>query len=110
MPKFKVVSSFTAAGDQQQAIDKLAGGVLDNLKHQTLKGVTGSGKTFTMAEVVERVQLPTLVISHNKTLAAQLYREFKDFFPENAVEYFVSYYDYYQPEAYVPGRDLYIAK
>ena len=83
---------------------------MDNLKHQTLKGVTGSGKTFTMAEVVERVQLPTLVISHNKTLAAQLYREFKDFFPENAVEYFVSYYDYYQPEAYVPGRDLYIAK
>jgi excinuclease ABC subunit B len=107
---FEVVSSFSPAGDQEQAISKLADGVLRGLKMQTLKGVTGSGKTYTMAKIIEKVQLATLVLSHNKTLAAQLYREFKSFFPDNAVEYFVSYYDYYQPEAYVPGRDLYIEK
>ena len=97
-------------GDQPQAVDKLASGILSGEKHQTLMGVTGSGKTFTMAGVIERVQKPTLVISHNKTLAAQLHGEFKEFFPENAVEYFVSYYDYYQPEAYVPTTDTYIEK
>ena len=97
-------------GDQPQAVDKLASGILSGEKHQTLMGVTGSGKTFTMAGVIERVQKPTLVISHNKTLAAQLHGEFKEFFPENAVEYFVSYYDYYQPEAYVPSTDTYIEK
>jgi excinuclease ABC subunit B len=110
MKKFKLVSSFAPAGDQGQAIEKLVAGIRENRKYQTLKGVTGSGKTFTMAKIIEEVQLPTLVVSHNKTLAAQLYREFKDFFPDNAVEYFVSYYDYYQPEAYIPGKDLYIAK
>ncbi len=110
MKQFKVVAGFQPAGDQAQAIEALSRGVLAGQKAQTLKGVTGSGKTFTMAKIIERAQLPTLVISHNKTLAAQLYREFKDFFPENAVEYFVSYYDYYQPEAYVPGKDLYIEK
>ncbi len=110
MPKLKVVSSFSPAGDQARAIELLCRGVAENLRFQTLKGVTGSGKTFTMAKVIENAQLPTLVLSHNKTLAAQLYREFKDFFPQNAVEYFVSYYDYYQPEAYVPGKDLYIEK
>ena len=97
-------------GDQPQAVDKLASGILSGEKHQTLMGVTGSGKTFTMAGVIERVQKPTLVISHNKTLAAQLHGEFKEFFPENAVDYFVSYYDYYQPEAYVPSTDTYIEK
>ncbi|MCI1208498.1 MAG: excinuclease ABC subunit B [Treponema sp.] len=110
MRKFKVVSPFDPSGDQPQAIEKLSNGFLRGDKYQTLKGVTGSGKTFTMAKIIERVQRPTLIISHNKTLSAQLYREFKDFFPENAVEYFVSYYDYYQPEAYVPARDLYIEK
>jgi excinuclease ABC subunit B len=110
VPRFKVVADYGPAGDQQQAIDALAAGVLKGDRHQVLKGVTGSGKTFTMAKIIEATQLPTLVISHNKTLAAQLYREFKSFLPENAVEYFVSYYDYYQPEAYVPSRDLYIAK
>ena len=110
MNRFKVVSSFAPAGDQGQAIDSLARGISQGRRHQTLKGVTGSGKTYTMAKIIEQVQLPTLVLSHNKTLAAQLYREFRDFFPENAVEYFVSYYDYYQPEAYVAGRDLYIEK
>ncbi len=110
MPKLEVVASFSPAGDQEKAISLLARGVKDNLRFQTLKGVTGSGKTFTMAKVIEEIQLPTLVLSHNKTLAAQLYREFVDFFPRNAVEYFVSYYDYYQPEAYVPGKDLYIEK
>jgi excinuclease ABC subunit B len=107
---FRVVAGFQPAGDQAQAIEALVRGVRAGHKGQTLKGVTGSGKTFTMAKIIEQVQLPTLVISHNKTLAAQLYREFKDFFPDNAVEYFVSYYDYYQPEAYVPGKDLYIEK
>jgi excinuclease ABC subunit B len=108
--KLQVVSPFEPAGDQAAAIALLTRGVQENLRFQTLKGVTGSGKTFTMAKVIENTQLPTLVLSHNKTLAAQLYREFTDFFPNNAVEYFVSYYDYYQPEAYVPGRDLYIEK
>ena len=107
---FEIVSSYQPAGDQQQAIDGLVEGVGEDGTFQTLKGVTGSGKTFTMAKLVEALNVPTLVISHNKTLAAQLYREFTDFFPKNAVEYFVSYYDYYQPEAYVPGKDLYIAK
>jgi excinuclease ABC subunit B len=110
MNKFKVVSSFAPAGDQSQAIAALSKGISQGARYQTLKGVTGSGKTYTMAKIIEQVQLPTLVLSHNKTLAAQLYREFRDFFPENAVEYFVSYYDYYQPEAYVAGRDLYIEK
>lgn len=110
MQQFKVVAPFGPAGDQPQAIKALADGVLAGDRFQTLKGVTGSGKTYTMAKVIEAVQKPTLVISHNKTLSAQLFREFKDFFPDNAVEYFVSYYDYYQPEAYVPTRDLYIEK
>src|SRR5574344_1628376 len=110
MRKFEVVSPFEPSGDQGQAIEKLSEGFLRGDKFQTLKGVTGSGKTFTMAKIIEKVQRPTLIISHNKTLSAQLYREFKTFFPENAVEYFVSYYDYYQPEAYVPARDLYIEK
>jgi excinuclease ABC subunit B len=108
--KLRVAAPFQPSGDQGPAIQKLAAGVRDGLKFQTLKGVTGSGKTFTMAKVIEELQMPTLVMSHNKTLAAQLYREFKDFFPDNAVEYFVSYYDYYQPEAYVPSKDLYIEK
>lgn len=110
MRQFKVESPFTPSGDQGQAIEKLSQGVFDGDRCQTLKGVTGSGKTFTMAKIIEKVQKPTLIISHNKTLSAQLYREFKSFFPNNAVEYFVSYYDYYQPEAYVPSRDLYIEK
>src|SRR5215217_3741790 len=111
MDRFEVVSPYKPEGDQPQAIDKLAAGVLrDNRKFQTLMGVTGSGKTFTMAHTVARVNRPTLVISHNKTLAAQLYGEFKELFPRNAVGYFVSYYDYYQPEAYIPQRDIYIEK
>lgn len=110
MTEFKIVSDYRMMGDQQQAVEKLAVGVLNGRTHQNLMGVTGSGKTFTMANVIERVQKPTLVISHNKTLAAQLHGEFKQFFPENAVEYFVSYYDYYQPEAYVPSTDTYIEK
>ena len=110
MTEFKIVSDYRMMGDQQQAVEKLAVGVLNGRTHQSLMGVTGSGKTFTMANVIERVQKPTLVISHNKTLAAQLHGEFKQFFPENAVEYFVSYYDYYQPEAYVPSTDTYIEK
>jgi excinuclease ABC subunit B len=110
MRPLKVVSPFEPSGDQPQAIQKLTEGFLRGDKYQTLKGVTGSGKTFTMAKIIENIQKPTLIISHNKTLAAQLYREFKSFFPDNAVEYFVSYYDYYQPEAYVPSRDLYIEK
>ncbi|WP_320123242.1 excinuclease ABC subunit UvrB [uncultured Sphaerochaeta sp.] len=107
---FKVASSYEPAGDQGEAIKELSAGLLDGDRCQTLKGVTGSGKTYTMAKIIEQVQKPTLVLSHNKTLAAQLFREFKSFFPENAVEYFVSTYDYYQPEAYVPGKDLYIEK
>ncbi len=110
MRKFEVVSPFEPSGDQGQAIEKLSEGFLRGDKFQTLKGVTGSGKTFTMAKIIEKVQRPTLIISHNKTLSAQLYKEFKTFFPNNAVEYFVSYYDYYQPEAYVAARDLYIEK
>ena len=110
MDYFKLHSEFQMMGDQPQAVEKLAEGIADGLKYQTLMGVTGSGKTFTMANLIQRVQKPTLVISHNKTLAAQLHGEFKEFFPENAVEYFVSYYDYYQPEAYVPSTDTYIEK
>lgn len=107
---FKIHSEYSLTGDQPQAVGKLTEGILKGRKHQTLLGVTGSGKTFTMANVIERVNRPTLIISHNKTLAAQLYGEFKEFFPENSVEYFVSYYDYYQPEAYVPSTDTYIEK
>jgi excinuclease ABC subunit B len=110
MDRFKLVSEYKLMGDQPQAVDQLTEGLMQGKKHQTLLGVTGSGKTFTMAHVIERVQRPTLIISHNKTLAAQLCGEFKEFFPENAVEYFVSYYDYYQPEAYVPSSDTYIEK
>lgn len=110
MPEFRVRSDYEPAGDQGAAIAALTSGIQKGYDIQTLKGVTGSGKTFTMAKIIEQVQLPTLVLSHNKTLAAQLYREFKSFFPDNAVEYFVSYYDYYQPEAYVPSKDLYIEK
>lgn len=110
MKKFKLISDYKPSGDQGEAIKALSDGIIAGDKFQTLKGVTGSGKTFTMANIIQAVQKPTLIISHNKTLAAQLYREFKTFFPENAVEYFVSYYDYYQPEAYVPARDLYIEK
>lgn len=110
MPEFKVVSEYQPAGDQPDAIADLVRGIDAGMKKQTLLGVTGSGKTFTMAKVIEQVQKPTLVLAHNKTLAGQLYSEFKTFFPDNAVEYFVSYYDYYQPEAYVPGQDLYIEK
>src|ERR1700727_568023 len=107
---FTLSSQFQPRGDQQQAIDKLIRSLEAGNRHQTLLGVTGSGKTFTAANVVAALNKPTLVISHNKTLAAQLYSEFKQFFPNNAVEYFVSYYDYYQPEAYVPQRDLFIEK
>ncbi len=110
MNLFKLVSDFKPNGDQPQAIEKLSQAVLQGVPHQVLLGVTGSGKTFTMANVIEKVQKPTLVISHNKTLAAQLYGEFKELFPENAVEFFVSYYDYYQPEAYIPSTDTYIEK
>lgn len=110
MNKFKLKSDFKPTGDQPNAINALVGGFLSGNKYQTLLGVTGSGKTFTMANVIEKLNKPTLIIAHNKTLAAQLYSEFKEFFPENAVEYFVSYYDYYQPEAYVPQTDSYIEK
>src|SRR5690606_13278409 len=110
MPKFEVVSPFKPQGDQPQAIDQLARGLAEGRKYQTLMGVTGSGKTLTRAHTIARVQKPTLVISHNKTLAAQLYEEFKELFPNNAVGYFVSYYDYYQPDAYIPQRDIYIEK
>ena len=110
MKKFKVVSPFTPKGDQPKAIRELSEGIKKGLRFQTLLGITGSGKTYTIAKVIEEVQKPTLVISHNKVLAAQLYHELKNFFPENAVEYFISYYDYYQPEAYIPSRDLYIEK
>ena len=107
---FKLVSSYKPAGDQPQAIASLVSGIEKNLRKQVLLGVTGSGKTFTIANVIAQTQLPTLVIAHNKTLAAQLCNEFREFFPDNAVEYFVSYYDYYQPEAYMPGSDTYIEK
>ena len=102
MPDFQLVADFGMMGDQEQAVQKLSAGVREGLGYQTLLGVTGSGKTFTMANIVQEVQRPTMVMAHNKTLAAQLATEFKEFFPHNAVEYFVSYYDYYQPEAYVP--------
>jgi len=108
--QFRVVSPFEPTGDQPQAIEKLSRGIQEGFRHQTLLGVTGSGKTYTMAKVIERVQKPTLILSHNKTLAAQLYSEFKEFLPNNAVEYFVSYYDYYQPEAYIARTDTYIEK
>lgn len=108
--KFELHSQYSPTGDQPQAIDQLVEGVSAGIPAQTLLGVTGSGKTFTMANVIERVQRPTLILSHNKTLAAQLYSEFKQFFPDNSVQYFVSYYDYYQPEAYIPTVDKYIEK
>ena len=107
---FRLQADYRPAGDQPEAIAQLVDGLENGLAHQTLLGVTGSGKTFTIANVIERVQRPTLVMAHNKTLAAQLYGEFREFFPDNAVEYFVSYYDYYQPEAYVPSSDTYIEK
>ena len=110
MDRFELVSEYAPTGDQPQAIEQLVKGFKEGNQCQTLLGVTGSGKTFTMANVIQQLQKPTLVIAHNKTLAAQLYGEFKEMFPENAVEYFVSYYDYYQPEAYVPSSDTYIAK
>ncbi len=108
--RFKIVSDFIPTGDQPQAIEKLSRNVLAGKPHQVLLGVTGSGKTFTMAQVISRVNMPTLVLAPNKTLAAQLYQEFKSIFPHNAVEFFVSYYDYYQPEAYIPASDTYIQK
>ena len=110
MDKFKLVSKFKPTGDQPEAIKQLTQGVEDGLRSQVLLGVTGSGKTFTMANIIANINRPTLVLAHNKTLAAQLYSEFKEFFPENAVEYFVSFYDYYQPEAYIPQTDTYIEK
>lgn len=108
--QFQLNSEFKPTGDQPKAIEELSNGILNNDRYQTLLGVTGSGKTFTIANVVQDVQRPTLVLAHNKTLAAQLYMEFKEFFPNNAVEYFVSYYDYYQPEAYIPSSGTYIEK
>ena len=108
--KFQLFQTFPPAGDQPQAIDKLTAGINAGMKFQTLLGVTGSGKTYTMANVIARIGRPAIVMAPNKTLAAQLYSEFREFFPNNAVEYFVSYYDYYQPEAYVPSRDLFIEK
>ena len=107
---FKIHSEYKPTGDQPQAIEYLAKGIQEGKKFQTLLGVTGSGKTFTMANIIEKVQKPTLILAHNKTLAGQLYSEFKEFFPENNVEYFVSYYDYYQPEAYIASSDTYIEK
>ena len=110
MDSFKLVSQYKPTGDQPEAIAKLVDGIRKGDREQTLLGVTGSGKTFTMANVIAQVNRPTLVLAHNKTLAAQLCSEFREFFPENAVEYFVSYYDYYQPEAYIPSTDTYIEK
>ena len=111
MTIFKLKSDFTPSGDQpQEAIDQLISGLEKDKKHQILLGVTGSGKTYSIANVIAKVNRPTLVLAHNKTLAAQLCSEFREFFPDNAVEYFVSYYDYYQPEAYIPSRDAYIEK
>ena len=107
---FKLVSNYKPTGDQPEAIHQLVEGIKNEVQHQTLLGVTGSGKTFTMANVIAQTNKPTLILSHNKTLAAQLYVEFKNFFPENAVEYFVSYYDYYQPEAFIPTSNVYIEK
>src|ERR1700716_419460 len=108
--QFQLQAPFEPAGDQPQAIRELLEGIRSGRREQVLMGVTGSGKTFTMANVIQAIQRPTLVLSHNKTLAAQLYSEFKEFFPQNAVHYFVSYYDYYQPEAYIPSSDTYIDK
>ncbi|MEW6713654.1 MAG: DEAD/DEAH box helicase family protein, partial [Nitrospirota bacterium] len=108
--KFKLTSDFKPTGDQPKAIEALTEGLYKNFNHQVLLGVTGSGKTFTVANVIANVNKPALVIAHNKTLAAQLYSEFRTFFPQNSVEYFVSYYDYYQPEAYLPTTDTYIEK
>ena len=108
--EFKLNAPYQPLGDQPEAINQLVDGINEDKKHQVLLGATGTGKTFTIANVIEKVQKPALVMAHNKTLAAQLYAEFKEFFPENAVEYFVSYYDYYQPEAYMPRQDLYIEK
>ncbi|TLN17394.1 excinuclease ABC subunit B, partial [bacterium] len=108
--EFKLHAPYEPTGDQPEAIRQLVKGIESGLKHQVLLGATGTGKTFTIANLIQQTKLPALVMAHNKTLAAQLYAEFKEFFPENAVEYFVSYYDYYQPEAYVPQRDLYIEK
>ena len=108
MPKFQLVSEYDPMGDQPEAIARLVEGVETGQRYQTLLGATGTGKTYTIANVIQQTQRATLVIAHNKTLAAQLYSEFRDFFPHNAVSYFVSYYDYYQPEAYVPRHDLYI--
>jgi excinuclease ABC subunit B len=110
LAKFKLKSDFEPAGDQPQAIENLSSSIMDNNRYQTLVGVTGSGKTYTMAKIIEKTQRPTLIMTHNKTLAAQLYSEFKHFFPNNHVEYFISYYDYYQPEAYIPRTDLFIEK
>ena len=110
MGEFKIHSKFRPTGDQPQAIDKLVGSIKHNNRCQTLLGVTGSGKTFTMANIIEKLQRPTIILAHNKTLAAQLCSEFKEFFPDNIVEYFVSYYDYYQPEAYKPSTDTFIEK
>src|SRR3990167_8200859 len=110
MAKFKIISDFKPTGDQPQAVEQLVGGIKSGKEHQVLLGVTGSGKTFTMANVIQETQRPTLIISHNKTLAAQLASEFREFFPNNAVHYFVSYYDYYQPESYIPSTDTYIEK
>ena len=107
---FRLQADYEAAGDQQQAIDQLVGQLNEGQERCVLLGVTGSGKTFAMAKVIEKLQLPTLILSHNKTLARQIWQEMSGLFPENSVEYFVSYYDYYQPEAYIPGRDLYIDK
>src|SRR6185295_2946983 len=107
---FRLVSSYSPRGDQATAIEQLTRGLHEGEKHQVLLGVTGSGKTFTMAKVIERLKRPTIVLAHNKTLAAQLYQEFRGFFPNNAAEYFVSYYDYYQPEAYIASTDTYIEK
>src|SRR6186713_3175855 len=107
---FKITSTYQPTGDQPEAIRQLVRGIYQNERSQTLLGVTGSGKTFTMANVIQQVQKPTLILTHNKTLAAQLYGEFKQFFPNNAVEYFVSYYDYYQPEAFIPSSGTYIEK
>src|SRR5258708_8314338 len=110
MPEFKVEAPFQPTGDQPEAITKLVEGIRNDYRYQTLLGVTGSGKTYTVAKIIEQVQKATLVLAPNKTLAAQLYSEYKEFFPNNAVEYFVSYYDYYQPEAYIPRTDTYVEK
>ena len=110
MPRFELISKFQSAPPQEKVITELQSGLQAGFKNQTLTGVTGSGKTFVMANIINRINKPTLILAHNKTLAAQLFSEFRNFFPNNAVKYFISYYDYYQPEAYIPQRDLYIEK